>query len=119
MDDRRVLLSQVLDPGSSCAKAVGRLGALFAAAGLPVPSGATGAYCAARAKLPLRVLLGVLEHICGRLVTGRGGRTFLVDGTGLSMPDTAANQSAWPQRTDQKPGCGFPLMKLFGLFDLE
>jgi hypothetical protein len=34
------------------------------------------------------------------------------------MPDTAANQERWPQSSWQKPGLGFPLMKLVGLFSL-
>jgi hypothetical protein len=48
---------------------------------------------------------------CGRSVK-------VVDGTGLSMPDTASNQAAYPQSVSQKPGCGFPLLKLVGLFSL-
>lgn len=43
----------------------------------------------------------------------------IVDGTGLSMPDPAANQTLWPQPTAQQPGCGFPMMKLVGLFSLS
>jgi hypothetical protein len=34
------------------------------------------------------------------------------------MPDTAANQKQYPQQASQQPGCGFPMMKLAGLFDL-
>ncbi len=37
----------------------------------------------------------------------------------ISMPDTEANQNVWPQSTSQKPGLGFPLMKLVGLFSLS
>jgi len=33
----------------------------------------------------------------------------LVDGTGLSMPDTQANQAVYPQPCSQAPGVGFPL----------
>jgi hypothetical protein len=43
----------------------------------------------------------------------------IVDGTMLSMPDTQENQKAWPQSKSQKEGCGFPLMKLVGLFSLS
>ena len=43
----------------------------------------------------------------------------IVDGTGLSMPDTPANQTLWPQPTSQQPGCGFPVMRLVGLFSLS
>lgn len=34
------------------------------------------------------------------------------------MPDTAANQKAWPQPSEQKPGCGFPVVKLAACFCL-
>jgi hypothetical protein len=34
------------------------------------------------------------------------------------MPDTALNQQRWPQPKSQQPGCGFPLLKLVGLFCL-
>jgi hypothetical protein len=41
-----------------------------------------------------------------------------VDGTGLSMPDTTANQKIYPQSKRQTPGCGFPVMKLVVAFSL-
>lgn len=47
-----------------------------------------------------------------------GLRVAVVDGTTVSMPDTAKNQAIWPQPSIQKPGCGFPVMKLVGLFSL-
>jgi len=48
----------------------------------------------------------------------KGLRVAVVDGTTLSMPDTAENQAVWPQPSEQKAGCGFPVMKLVGLFSL-
>ncbi len=42
----------------------------------------------------------------------------VLDGTTLSMSDTQENQRAYPQPRSQKPGCGFPLMKLTGVFSL-
>ena len=48
---------------------------------------------------------------CGRHVQ-------LVDGTTLLMPDTPANQAAYPQHPNQKEGCGFPLAKMVALFSL-
>ncbi len=32
------------------------------------------------------------------------------------MPDAPQNQAVWPQPAGQKPGCGFPVMKLIALF---
>jgi hypothetical protein len=45
-----------------------------------------------------------------------GRRVKVVDGTGLSIPDTAANQQDWPQPSTQKSGCGFPVVKLVACF---
>jgi hypothetical protein len=83
----------------------------------------TAAYCQARARLPLRVfdlLLERFSHAVQRsaLDEGRwhGHRTFLVDGSTCSMPDTPALQDAFGQSTEQRPGCGFPVAHLLGLF---
>jgi hypothetical protein len=42
----------------------------------------------------------------------------LVDGTTVVMPDTPANQAAYPQPHSQKPGLGFPLCRVVGLMCL-
>lgn len=34
------------------------------------------------------------------------------------MPDTEENQKEWPQSKRSKPGCGFPLMRIVGVFSL-
>jgi hypothetical protein len=47
-----------------------------------------------------------------------GREVKIIDGTGVSMPDTPENQAIWPQPDGQKPGCGFPVMKVAGLFSL-
>lgn len=82
------------------------------------------AYCQARQRLPLRLLqflLRALSHYLGAspmLEEGRwhGHRTFLVDGSSVSMPDTPELQEAFGQPGAQKPGCGFPVMHLLALF---
>jgi hypothetical protein len=43
----------------------------------------------------------------------------VLDGTTLSLADTLKNQAAYPQSASQKPGCGFPLLRLVGLFSLS
>jgi hypothetical protein len=48
----------------------------------------------------------------------RGLGVKVIDGTTVSLPDTPLNQRAYPQSGAQKPGCGFPLMKLIGVFSL-
>jgi len=114
-------LGQVLSPGSSCRKAVSNVQALFAARQLDLPSCDTKSYCSARKRLPVRLLLEVHTFVVSRLqagVQGTGPRTLVVDGSTASMPDTPENQKKYPQHM-QIPGCGFPIMKLVGLFCLE
>ena len=40
------------------------------------------------------------------------------DGTGISIPDTSANQEEWPQQSQQKEGCGFPTARICTCFPL-
>src|SRR5262249_52705352 len=47
-----------------------------------------------------------------------GRRVVLVDGTCASMPDTPANQAAYPQHGGQEPGGGFPIARLVVLLSL-
>ena len=42
----------------------------------------------------------------------------VLDGCGISMPDTDENRARWPYAGGQKPGCGFPTALLVGLFCL-
>lgn len=81
------------------------------------------AYGQARARLPLGVLQRLLRGVTDQLrgpPTGdgrwRGHRTFLIDGSSVSMPDTPALQTAFGQPGMQKPGCGFPVMHVLALF---
>ena len=46
----------------------------------------------------------------------RGHRTFLVDGSWFSMPDTPALQAHFGQPGNQAKGCGFPVAHLLALF---
>ena len=42
----------------------------------------------------------------------------MVDGSTASMPDTPANQRAYPQPVSQKPGVGFPLARFVAIISL-
>jgi hypothetical protein len=42
----------------------------------------------------------------------------VVDGSSVTAPDTPANQKAFPQQKVQKPGCGFPIIRLVALLSL-
>jgi len=118
-------LAQVLERGSSCRDALRRITAWwqFEDPTAPLPSTKTGGYCQARARLADPVLAQIGTHLADQLERNvpteerwQGRRVKIIDGTGASMPDTAENQAVWPQPRSQKPGCGFPQVKLVGLF---
>jgi hypothetical protein len=118
-------LAQVLSPGQPCREALRQIQAARRRQGRSAICSCTSAYCKARRRLPERILQAIWQEIAaglGRSVPQdtlwRGYRVGVVDGTGVSMPDTAANQALWPQPSAQRRGCGFPVMKLVGLFSL-
>ena len=117
--------SQVLDADGGCQEVVRKIQALAARRSLPSPSASTSAYCQARAKLEISELETILAqtartlHDQGRTERWKGRRVVVVDGTGLSMPDTPENQAVWPQTRGQKPGCSFPQASLCGCFCLH
>jgi hypothetical protein len=47
----------------------------------------------------------------------RGHRTFLVDGSSFSMPDTDDLRAHFGQSGAQQPGCGFPTAHWLTMFD--
>ena len=49
----------------------------------------------------------------------QGRHVKLVDGTTVSMPDTAENQARFPQHGQQEPGVGLPLARLVGVISLS
>jgi hypothetical protein len=118
-------LSQVLNPGSACREVVRKVQVWSVQHHQPFPDSGTSAYCQARARLPLERLEQLHEHLSLKLVNRtnaadlwQGHRVKVIDGTGVSMPDTSANQKAFPQPVTQKAGCGFPVAKLVGCFCL-
>jgi hypothetical protein len=118
-------LSQALDHDHSCRQAVARLLACRSARGLRPCSPDTGAYCKARARLP-EGLLRELARDSGRRAAAqappawlwKGRHVKVADGSGLSMPDTKANQQAYPKSDKLPPGVGFPLLRLVVVFSL-
>jgi hypothetical protein len=84
------------------------------------------AYCQARSRLPAQAVWDLAARITAEVagIDGeagtsrwRGHRTFHVDGTGFSMPDTPALQEFFGQPGMQAKGCGFPVAHLLTLFD--
>jgi hypothetical protein len=109
----QLFLLQILHGNTACSHLPHLSGLRFSAA----------AYCQARARLPLRFFDLLLERFASAVqscVSGdgrwHGHRTFFVDGSGCSMPDTPALQDRFGQPTVQRPGCGFPMAHLLGLF---
>lgn len=117
-----MFLAQALSADRSCQKAVDQAAVKRWVAGLAPCSTHTGAYCRARERLPVE-MVRTLARYTGREVTARapeswrwrGRRVRLVDGTTVVMPDTSANQAAYPQPRSQKPGLGFPLCRMVGI----
>jgi hypothetical protein len=118
-------LSQVLETDKSCRAAVSRVLAVRVGSGLDPCSMDTAAYCRARPKLSAKALKFLalwassnLEDQAPKEWSWHGRRVTLVDGTTLTMPDTAANQEAYPQPSSQKAGCGFPMIRMVVLMSL-
>jgi hypothetical protein len=108
-----VFLLQILHGNTACS-ALARLAEL--------PFTAT-AYCLARKRLPLALFEDLLQHVCDALFpevqsTGRwqGHRTWHLDGSSFSMPDTPELQARFGQPGNQAKGCGFPVARLLALF---
>ena len=117
-------LSQVIDDDQSQQAAVSRVVAEFIARGEEPPSANTSAYSQARSKLSESLLSSLVRDSATQLVAEipaewlwNGRKVKLVDGSTISMPDTPANQAAYPQAKTQKPGVGFPIARVVVLVD--
>lgn len=115
---------QVLQPRTSC-RAVVRQTQAFCETERHLFDESTSAYCQARGRLPVAVLQQALTDSAAaadlRSVQGVPGWTRpikVVDGTGVRLPDTAANRKTYPYPTGQRAGCGFPVMKVLGVYSL-
>jgi hypothetical protein len=121
-----VFLSQCLSADHSCRDAVARLIAWRVTRGLKPCSAETSAYCTARNDLPEEVVHELMRDT-GKQVEDESPHTWLwhgrkvrvVDGSTITMPDTPANQAAYPQMKAQKPGCGFPIARILAIFSLS
>jgi hypothetical protein len=121
-------LAQVLSPDGSCREAVAKLLAFVCAnnpGGQDVQSD-TSPYCKARQRLPEALVAQLAReagqqlhrsHPAGQLLGGR--KVKVLDGTTASMPDTQANQREYPQPAPQKPGLGFPMVRLVVILSLN
>jgi hypothetical protein len=118
-------LGQVISADSSCRAAVARVLAWLVSRGERPCTPKTGPYCKARQRLP-ESLFGRLTRETGRALHDavpedwrwKGRRVKVADGTTVSMPDTPANQAAYPQPPSQRPGLGFPIARMVVVFCL-
>ena len=118
-------LSQVVSKDHSCLTAVARLNAYRVAHRRPPCSARTGSYCKARQRLP-EAALARLARDTGRDLQRqspaawrwRGRPVKIADGSSVSMPDTPANQRAFPQPGGQKAGLGFPVARIVTILSL-
>lgn len=120
-------LYQVLNPSCPCREVVRQIQALFCLHQLGRVDEDNSGFCQARLRLPLD-LLQRLRHavaaLANRLLPEAQQLWFglcpkVIDGTTTTLPDTPQNQRAYPQSRSQKPGCGFPIMKIVGIFSLS
>ncbi len=120
-----VFLSQCLSPDHSCRDAVARLVSWRVAQGRKPCSPETGSYCIAHDALPEAACCELVRHTGRELEAAapasalwHGRHVRVVDGSTITMPDTAANQREYPQSKTQKPGCGFPIARILVMFSL-
>ena len=116
---------QGLKPRTSCREVVRQVQAFGETETLKYDE-STSAYCQARIRLPESSLRKALtdsaasaDRLSIRGVPGWNRPVKVVDGTGVSLPDTAANRARYPYPAGQRPGCGFPNMKILGLYSLS
>ena len=120
-----MFLEQTLCEDKSCTQAVAKNAVRRACSGQAPASPDTGAYCKARKRLSVDDLAAINRAVIDEVHRPRdstrhwhGRRVRVVDGSTVSMPDTPGNQDAYPQPSGQKPGCGFPMMRLLAVFSL-
>lgn len=118
------MLWQALNPEASGREVVRQLQALFQLQNGPSLSPDDGAYCRAKARLPLSEFpkaLAATGQAADRLVSA--GTTLqsrplkAIDGSALTLPDTLKNRRAYPPLQCPE-GPGFPMMRIVVLFSL-
>ena len=120
-----IFLAQILSDDQSCDDAVDRFQKFRYDQNLPPVAPETGSYCDARQRLP-EPLFWELVRRTGKSIHDKAkvswlfhGRSVkIADGTTVVMPDTLANQNAYPQANTQAPGLGLPIARLLVIFSL-
>jgi Transposase DDE domain len=117
-------LGQLLHRDHSCRAAVLRVVVLCAALSRPIPASDTAAYCRARARLPTAALHRLALHLGQHLEEHapadwlwQGRHVQLIDGSTSQVPDSPANQQAFPPRRARR-GISYPLIRWVALVSL-
>jgi DDE family transposase len=120
-----LFVGQTLSGDDACQDAVARNLSERTARGAFASSLNTGPYCKARQRLPLQLIVEMQRTVARRMERAQprgwrwqGRSVKLLDGTTVSMPDTPANQKAFPQSRSQQAGLGFPLVRLVAILSL-
>lgn len=121
-----MFLAQAMNADRSCQQAVNDFSINRSCNGAKPSSTRTGAFCRARQRLPVEMVSTLVRHTASSISDQAlskwrwmGRPVRLVDGTTVSMPDTAANQVAYPQSRGQKVGLGFPICRMVGIVCLS
>jgi DDE family transposase len=116
-------LSQVVSADGSCRATVARVLAWLVSRGERPCSPKTDPYCKARQRLPENLFLRLMRETGQTLHQQvpadwlwNGRRVKIADGSSVLMSDTPANQAEFPQVPGQKPGLGFPILRLVVVF---
>ena len=116
-----MFLTQAMHRDGSCQQVVNNAALSRLVSGRKACSSSTSGYCRARQRLPLDMVTA-LVRTTGNLIDQqipaawlwRGRRVRIIDGTTVTLADTAANQDSYPQQRSQKPGLGFPICRIVG-----
>jgi len=119
-------LWQSLNPEASCREVVRQLQALFRLEGGPQISEEDGAYCRAKARLPLAQFpkaLVVTAQFADQMVPAlsflKGRPVKVADGSALTLlADTQKNRAAYPPLQCQPDQPSFPMMRFVVFFSL-
>lgn len=122
----KAFIFQSLSTDGSCRQAVSHVLSERLLEGETANSIHTGAYCKARDRLPLVPLQQAVEASGTALHKQadptwlfKGHNLMVTDGSTLIMPDTTENQAVFPQQANQKPGLGFPILRIVVLISLS
>jgi hypothetical protein len=120
-------LSQVVaSKDATCEDAVSRVLFERVARGEPACSTDSSSYCKARGRLPEEAIVELTRQT-GQELDEQAAPAWLwkerhvkiIDGSTAEMTDTPENQAEYPQSRTQKPGLGFPMLRMAVLFSLS